>query len=229
MRRNQFSRRSVAALLSAGIALVAAIALAASPLRAQEGRVRITSPASGAVVHPGDTVVISVAADLSIEKLALIGEHPLGIGQVIAGGAPGVVARGAGSARPLQFTLKIPADIDPGAYHVTAIGTNSSGDVESEAITLQVEKAQPPQRLWAEPGSIQFTRIGDQIPVRVLGAFSDGTKNELTRSVSTSYTSSNPRIATVNKEGTVTAVSPGKTTISIASGTLHYSIPVDVE
>lgn len=224
MRNNQGAR-----WLTAAFALIAGIAFLAAPSSAQQDLLRITSPGPGTIVHPGDLVKISVSADYSVEKLALIGQHPLGVGRVFAGGAPGIVARGLGDIRPLEFTLKIPAEIQPGTYRVTAVGRTSGGEVESEALTLQVEKAQEPVRIWAEPGLIQFTRTGDQIPLRVLGAFADGSNDELTKSISTKFTSNNPRVATVDAGGMVTAVAPGKTTITIRTQSQTYSIPVRVE
>lgn len=224
MRTQRRARWSAATLIVA-----AAIALVSVASNAGEDRLRITSPESGIIVHPGDAVTISVSADYSLEKIALIGEHPLGVGVVIAGGAPGIIARGLGDLRPIQFTIKIPAGIETGAYHVTAIGKSSSGDVESEAVALQVEKSQPPVRIWSEPASIQFNRVGDQIPIRVLGAFGDGSNDEITRSLFTSYVSADPRIATVSRNGMVSALAAGKTTILVTSRTFHYSIPVQVQ
>jgi len=205
------------------------VAFSAVPGNAQQDRVHILSPSAGTTVRPGQTVTIAVAADASIQKLALMGRHPLGVGQIVAGGIPGVVARGAGESRPVQFQLRIPADIQPGTYHVTAIGTTASGDVESEALTLDVEKAEEPSRIWMEPSMIQFTRLEEQIPVRVLGIFPDASQLDLTRSSKTTYSSADPGVATINADGVVTSVGPGKTSIQARTPTRDYSIPVTVK
>jgi len=201
----------------------------AIPGSAQQDRVRILSPSAGTTVRPGETVTIAVAADASIQKLALIGQHPLGAGQVVSGGLPGVVARGAGGSRSVQFQLRIPTDIQPGTYRVTAMGTTSSGDLESQALTLDVERAEEPARIWMEPSMIQFTRLGEQIPVRVLGVFPDASQRELTRSNRTTYSSADPRVATISADGVVTSVGPGKTSIQVHTPTRDYSIPVTVK
>lgn len=214
---------ALSATMAAGIALVA------GPSHAQEDRLRITSPTAGFLVRPGDTVTITVAADYSVEKVALVAQHPLGVGQVVSGGAPGVVARGLGEMRPLRFALRIPSGTQPGSYRVTAIGTSSGEDVESDAVTLDVERAQEPVRIWTEPSLVRFTQTGDQIPVRVLGAFGDGSSDELTKSSKTSFASGDPGVATVSADGVVTAVASGKTTITVRSGSLSYSVPVRVE
>jgi hypothetical protein len=83
-------------------------------------------------------------------------------------------------------------------------------------------------RIWAEPALIQFARVGDEIPVRVLGTFADSSNEELTRSSKTTFTSADPRIATVNASGMVTAVAPGRTTIQARTPSSDYSIPVRV-
>jgi large repetitive protein len=211
----------------AGI-LVLIAGIMAVPSGAQQNLVRILSPSAGAVTRPGQTITVAVTADASVEKLALIGQHPLGVGQVIAGGAPGIMARGQGESRPIQFQMRIPRDTQPGIYHVTAIGRVSGGDVESEAVTIDVEKSEEPVRIWAEPALIQFARVGDEIPVRVLGAFADSSNEELTKSSKTAFSSADPRVATVNASGMVTAVGPGKTTIQARTPSSDYSIPVRV-
>jgi len=199
------------------------------PGSAQQDRVRILSPSAGTIVRPGQTVTIAVTADASIEKLALMGQHPLGVGQIVSGGIPGVVARGGGESRPVQFQLRIPTDIQPGTYRVTAIGTTAGGDVESAALSLDAERAEEPARIWTEPSMVRFTRLGEQIPVRVLGVFSDASQRELTRSSKTTYTSADPRIATISADGVVTSVGPGKTSIQARTPTRDYSIPVSVK
>ena len=204
----------------AGILILAAGFVAASA-SAQQTQVHIVSPAAGAVVQPGQTVTISVVADSSVEKLALLGQHPLPLGQVVA---PGL-----GATRPFEFQVRIPTDIRPGPYRVTAIGSLAGGETVSESLVLDVEKAEEPTRIWAKPSTILFSRAGERIPLRVLGAFGDGSQETLTKSSKTTYTSGDPPVATVSADGLVTAVGPGKTTIQVRTMTRECSIPVTVE
>jgi len=203
----------------AGILILAA-GFVASAAGAQQSAVRIVSPAAGRVVQPGQTVTIAVAADSSVARLALLGQHPLPINQVVA---PGL-----GVARPAEFQVRIPTDIQPGPYRVTAIGSLAGGETVSESLVLDVEKSDEPTRIWAKPATILFSHAGERIPVRVLGAFGDGTQETLTRSSRTAYTSADPRVATVSGDGLVTAVGPGKTSIQIRTRTRDFSIPVTV-
>jgi Bacterial Ig-like domain (group 2) len=93
------------------------------------------------------------------------------------------------------------------------MGRVSDGDVESEAVTIDVEKSEERVRIWMEPSVIQFEHVEDQIPVRVLGAFADGSSEERTKSSKTTFTSADPNVATVTADGMVTGVGPGKTSI----------------
>jgi len=204
----------------AGILILAAGFVAASA-SAQQTQVHIFSPAAGAVVQPGQTVTISVVADSSVEKLALLGQHPLPLGQVVA---PGL-----GATRPFEFQVRIPTDIRPGTYHVTAIGSLAGAETVSESLVLDVEKAEEPTRVWAKPSTILFSRAGERIPLRVLGAFGDGSQETLTKSSKTIYTSRDAAVATVSADGLVTAVGPGKTSIQVRTMTRECSIPVRVE
>ena len=215
------------ALRIAGLVIFGAAVIAA-PSGAQHGPLRILSPAAGTIARPGQTITISVNADATVEKLALIGQHPLGVGQIFAGAAPGIIARGQGDSRPIQFMLRIPENTQPGTYRVTAVGKIFADDVESEAITIDVEKSVEPVRIWTEPSIIHFEHVGDQIPVRVLGAFGDRSNEELTKSSKTTFVSADPRVATVSADGVVTAVGPGKTTIQARTPSSDYSIPVRV-
>jgi hypothetical protein len=220
-------RKKYSWLTSLGLVMMTGLLTVSS--YAQRDLIHILSPSSGHVVRPGETLAIAVAADTSVQRLALIGQHPLGMARIALGGATEIVAQGQGEGHSLQFLLTIPTAIQPGIYHVTAVGRVSDSQVESETLALDVEKTQEPTRIWAEPFIIQFTRLGDQIPLRVLGSFSDGSQVELTRSTKTKYASADPRVAAVTNAGLVTSIGVGKTSILVRTSTADYSIPVRVQ
>jgi hypothetical protein len=222
MKKNKFDY-----FLPATLMLMAS--LISAPSFAQQSLLRIVSPASTLVVRPGQTVTVSVSADSAVQKLVLIGQHPIGMARLAADGTAGMVAQGQGEAHPLQFLLSIPTAIKPGTYRVTAVGRTSAGSVESNALAIDVERPDQPTRIWAEPSTIQFTHVGDQIPLRVLGAFSDGSQAELTHSSNTTFASSDPRVASITADGMVTAVGEGRTSILVRSPSADYSIPVRVQ
>lgn len=222
MKKNKFD-----CLVRATLLLVSG--LIAVPSSAQQEPLRILSPASGLVVRPGQTVTIAVSADSAVHKLVLMGQHPLGMARPTIDGATGLVAQGQGEGRPLQFLLTIPTAVQPGSYRVTALGRTSAGAVESKALALDVERPDAPTRIWAEPSIIQFTHLGDQIPLRVLGAFADGSRAELTRSSYTKFASADPRVASITSTGMVTAAEQGRTSILVRTPSADYSIPVRVQ
>lgn len=209
--------------------LVLITSLIPVPGSAQQSLLRILSPASTPVVRPGQTLTIRVSADPAVQKLVLMGQHPLGMARLAIDGAAGIVAQGQGEGHPLEFLLTIPTAIQPGTYRITAVGRTANGTVESNALALDVERPDQPTRIWAEPSIIQFTRVGDQIPLRVLGAFADGSRAELTRSSNTTFASADPRVASITAGGMVTAVEEGRTSILIRTPSADYSIPVRVQ
>jgi hypothetical protein len=203
----------------AGILILAAGLFAASA-GAEQTPVHFVSPAAGTVVRPGQTVTISVAADSSVAKLALLGQHPLPVSQVVA---PGL-----GVARPFEFQVRIPTDIRPGPYRVRAIGVLAGGESVAESLVLNVERAEEPTRIWTKPSTILFSSAGERIPLRLLSTFADGSEETLTKSAKTTYTSADPDVATVSDDGLVTSVGPGKTSIQIHTPTHDFSVPVTV-
>jgi hypothetical protein len=229
MSKKELNRLSIAA-----VALFFIASTGSLPCFAQQSLLRILSPTSGLEVHPGQTVTIKVAADASVQKLILTAPHPLGMGEVELGqlglgNAAGIVAQGRGEANPIVFLLTIPNPIQPGIYHVTAIGKTPSGTVESYPLALDVERADNPIRIWAEPSSIQFTQLEDRIPVRVLGEFADGSQIDLTRSSRTKFTSADTGVASVASDGMVTAVAEGKTDILMRTPSVDYTIAARVQ
>jgi len=201
--------------------LILAAGLVTSGAGAQKTLIHFVSPAARTVVQPGQTVTIAVVADSSVEKLALVGQHPLPVSQVVA---PGL-----GVASPFEFQVRIPTDIRPGPYHVAAIGTLAGGETVSERLVLDVENAEEPARIWAKPSTILFSSAGERVPLRVLGAFAHGSEETLTKSSKTTFTSADLRVATVSADGLVTAVGPGKTSIQVHTTTRDCVIPVTVE
>jgi hypothetical protein len=109
------------------------------------------------------------------------------------------------------------------------VGRTSDGVVESNALALDVERPDEPTRIWVEPSIIQFTHLGEKIPVRVLGAFADGSQAELTRSSKTKFASADPRIASITAGGMVMALGEGRTSILVRTLSADYSVPVRMQ
>ncbi len=198
MRSNTWNLRSINLVSLAALALLAgAVRLHAQP------SLQITSPADGTVVSPGQSVTVTVSASGTFLLVALVGEDPLGFSQGL-------------SAPPYNFTLTIPSNIPPDKYAVTAAGAYAQGEsVTSLPILLVVEPTTIPQSYRTEPETLTNLWVGVKAHLRVIGRFADGSTANVTYSTRTTYSTSDPGVATVDSSGVVTAVAPGNATILV--------------
>ncbi len=67
---------------------------------------------------------------------------------------------------------------------------------------------------------------GTTVQLAASGTYSDQSTEDLTSTVS--WTSADPGIATISQSGSLTAVAPGTTSITVVSGALNASVPVTV-
>jgi len=191
------------------------LVLGVLPCFAQTNLLRIASPRSGTVVHPGETVVIAVIAAPSVSNVAIMGQDPLGFSQKTNG-------------QGLQFLLTIPSNTTIGAYDVSAVGTADGSLVASPPISLQVDIPKSRFRIETEPSVLRFSAPGETMPLHVIGTFADGSHVDMTHSLQMSYSSQNPQIATIDDQGIVTAVAPGSTRIVVNNGTYSYFVSTRV-
>jgi hypothetical protein len=178
-----------------------------------EPTLRITSPSSGTVFAPGQTLEITVeATPLAFRAVAVIGT--LGFSQI-------------SRAAPYRLQIQIPADTTPGVQRLIAAGYPPDGPaVHSESITIAVERPDSPLKLESIGGLV--LDIGDDWPFSVTGSFADGSTVCLTHSTLTRYVSDRPSVASVNDEGVVTAVGPGSARVTITNGGAQLVVPVKV-
>jgi hypothetical protein len=213
MRLNDLKLTSISKGWKLAAALLFLAALCAPHLWAQS-TLQITSPAAGTVVNPGQVLTVSVSISGTFQQIAIIGEGPIGLSQVL-------------SSAPYQFSLQIPTSLPARSYQLTAAGMISQGQVVySDPVSITVEPASAPTLVNVQTPSLDFGVVGDQIPLRVVGTMSDGSTMDLTRSASTTYSSDTPSVATVSSSGVVTAVSPGKCRI-IVNGAWDVSVTVE--
>ncbi len=186
-------------------ALFGAILTTASVCAAQQNppQLQISTPPDGTVVHPGETVSVTVTspAGVAFSQVGVIGQDPLGLSDIA-------------TSVPATFSFTIPTDIRCGTYMLTADGTTASGEsVESATILIDVERPDVPVSLSPLMPGITFEAQGEQSPVVVLATFSDGSILDVTRSSYLAYSSANTGIATVDSNGVVTGVSAGSTLV----------------
>jgi hypothetical protein len=107
----------------------------------QQPSLQITSPADGTIMNPGQNLSIRVSSPsgTAFAHVFVIGENPIGSSTEAA-------------SVPAQFSLVIPADIDPGQYSITAVGITATGQhVESDPIAVGVERPDMPVALSSAP------------------------------------------------------------------------------
>ncbi len=182
---------------------VPAVAILACSAYAQETLLQITSPVSGAFVAEGQTLTITVSGDPSVQNIFVMAQSPL----------PAVQP----TSIPTQFTLTLPTNVTPGVYQIGAVGGNSSGDVESIPVLIDVERQDAPVSITATPANAQLFGVGSQQPLQIFGTYADGTNLFLSNSTLTQLVSSNTPVATVTG---ATSSSPNIATITAAGAGL---------
>jgi len=185
------------------LAVIALAVYGAAPGRLPAQAVlQITSPTNGAIVNPGQTMVVDVSATGMVLAAARItAQDPIKSGQVLI-------------APPYQFAITIPTKIRPGPYSLVAEGSSVSSAVpSSDPVSIDIERPDTPQSIAA--GSVLELAIGEHSPVRVDGTYTDGSVVDLSRSTQTTYDTDPAGIVSVTKEGLVTGLAGGSTTIVI--------------
>ncbi len=184
---------------------------------------RITSPASGTVVHPGQTVVLTVTAigNARIARAAVIGEDPFGLSAT-------------SSTVPARFSFTVPSRIASRPFDFTATGATAAGQlVRSASIEIDVERPDLPRTLTTLLPSLTMGVTGERSPVVVTARFSDDRVVDVTRSSRVTYQIVDQNIATIDAEGIVTAVGPGQTSLSVKytlnAQTVRATLPVRVQ
>ncbi|MGD0668261.1 MAG: Ig-like domain-containing protein [Bryobacteraceae bacterium] len=180
---------------------------------------KITEPKDGTVVSPGQILHVTVEVSppgAFIRSVIVIGGDPIGFSDAL--GAP-----------PYNFSLKIPAQIRPRRYTITADGFVEPGKgIDSDPVDIQVERSDSPLSLTAEPAVLDFREVGDQCPVAAVGKFTDAPRVDLDESSYVQYDSDNPSVATVTEDGHVTAAGFGSAKITVRYNGLSAVVPVTV-
>jgi hypothetical protein len=194
----------------------------ASPYGAQQGAplLQITSPADGAIVNPGQTISVTVTspAGATFTEVGVVGEDPIGFSNLA-------------NSAPSQLSITIPTGTACRPFMLTAVGATSAGQsAESATLLIDVERPDLPTAISAEIPKMTFKALGQQFPLVLLATFSDGNTLDVTQSTEVNYSSSDNTIATIDLNGSVTAVAPGSAlvTATYAQGTQNIQVSVPV-
>jgi len=207
-------------------AMLFAMSVATSLGAQSQPSLQITSPLSGTIVNPGQTLSVSVISPsgTAFSQVDIISEQPIGMST-------------SATSVPAQLSIAIPTkDIRIGQYMLTAEGITASGqNVESPSIAIDVERADPPISVSISDPAVILESLGKKIPLDVTATFGDGGLHILHVKESTlvTYSSSNIAVATVDALGNVTAVGPGNAqvmaTYTLGSQSFPASVPVTVQ
>ena len=130
---------------------------------------------------------------------------------------------------PTQVSFTVPAEIACQSYAFTAMGTTASGrEVESVPILIDVERPDLPTSVSTPTPKIMMSAPGETAPLILLAKFADGLVLDVTHSSKVAYSSSDTRVATINANGIVTAVSPGRVFVKAAYTAAGTTIPTAI-
>jgi uncharacterized protein YjdB len=100
----------------------------------------------------------------------------------------------------------------------TATIKASFGGFSANSVATVNTTAPAQTGLTTAPGSFTLTALGVVQQLKVIATYSDGSTQDVTSNTSTSYTSNNTAVATVNATGQVKAVANGTATIQASFG-----------
>jgi len=187
-------------------------------LRGEKPTLRITSPPNWTVVHPGDTITMTVeASGGKFVAMVIMPADPIPWGDMR-------------TAPPYRFSVSIPRDITPRLYGIVADGvTESQQRIYSERIYIDVERPDHPVSISTEPEGPIVSHPQDLFILDVIGKYPDGSSEDLTRSTQTKYVSGDSRIVTVTETGVVKSIALGNTGITIRVGEKVMKVPIIVQ
>lgn len=182
---------------------------------------QITSPAANAIVNPGQTVqvVVTPSAGIRLHRVAIVSEQPNGFNALL-------------NRPPFVFSLTPPGS-RLGSYLLTAWAVDENRrTVVSTPVSIDIEPAVTPVAITALMSQLIFRSPGQELPLRIMATFPDGSVADATESSNVAYASANTSLATVDSHGLVTALASGATSITVTYGessNLKITIPVSVQ
>jgi hypothetical protein len=179
---------------------------------------RITAPAEGTVVHPGQVLSVDVSASGGPFK---------GVGVFLAGDFSGFAES---AVQPYWFSLTVPASAKSGPTRIVAMGNTDATNVSSFPVTIDVERTDAPQSLSTDVtvGYWASTWVGGTEGIRVYGKYPDNPRVDLTESTLTTYEPGSEGIISIQKGGWFKGLAAGSTTIVIHHRNLSVTVKVIV-
>ena len=176
-----------------------------------EGTVTITSPLSGSVFAPGDTINVSVETTGTVNKVLIICNFD---GEIV-------------ETPPYTYSLNIPLDY-LGELIIGAAGINDDEFLDDDYIIVSVVTSSTVDNINLIPEDYLPLYKNETYEILVLGAFSDGITRDITSPLTGSiYMSSDTSIATVSVDGIIETKDIGTTNI-IVTNNVSKELEVEV-
>ena len=203
------------------LALIGAAGPAQRAAPADNGPLEIVSPADGAIVAPGQTLMVRLRSrdNSTFTSAFVIGENGLSSADIV-------------TTMPAQVAVVIPADIECRRYSITALGVTTAGARVSTSIEIDVERPDLPRAISPQLRQLIFAAEGEEGSIDLAARFADGRVLLVRESSHVRYRSSDPAVATVDVNGYVTTIAEGETEIVATYGPpaagISATIPVSV-
>ncbi len=177
--------------------------------------ITITSPATGAIVVPGQAVQVTVQPVGSFTISSILIVTPVGVQLV--------------EQPPFTTTITIPSTA-VGSLMIRALGKDSSGTIVSSDITITVQPTALLQTLQVDPSSFYFAALGALKQISVSGTYKDGITRDLTQAeAGATYRSSNAMVVTVSSSGAMRAQADGTAMVTVTNAGISATVKVTVE
>lgn len=180
-----------------------------------EGGLIVSAPAPGTTVTAGSTFPISVAGAAGFTPA-----------RIFFGYGPAFTAVDGSS---FSGVLDVPEEA-VGDIELLATATDADGRIATAPpITLHVEVPADLTGLIVPAEPVVLSATVPSAPIPVTGTFSDGIERDVSdASAGTTYLSADPAVATVDEDGTVTALQAGATVVHVTNATVATLVEVKV-
>jgi len=184
-----------------GLGILFVVGTVPSQPRAQTNPVKITAPADGTVVAPGDNVIVTVIG------------NDLGTVLLVTSNIVDTVTE-----PPFTFVLMIPLEA-VGPMPVIALGKDRSNNLHTDQIAITVRPTANLDSLDVGSSMVRFSGLsGLQRQLTVKGIYSDGVKRDVTNGeTGTSYLSNDPNVVTVDEDGLLQVQANGEAIITVSN------------
>jgi hypothetical protein len=191
---------------------------AAVSVSVPDASLKITSPAEGTVVHPGETLAVDVNPSGGPYKEISVFSLDLGVLDTL-------------KTPPYQFALQIPMPKNPGPARLGAFGRVGSLTISSDPVSVDVERLDAPEAISVERRVIGTERlsIGEQGQIIVYGRFHDNSQVNLRESSLVTYEADKKGIVEITKDGFTKGLAPGSTKVTVRYGELRTTVNILVE